>query len=92
MMLNGGGTVPPSSKYEIQSLLRANFHSVSALSCSAKIFTVSGFLGSNKKLTYLNANITKFQQIEPLVFQKSSVSNPTTNHFNRRMFTLKLNV
>ena len=32
MMLKGGGHVPPSSKYEIHSLERANFHSVSAFS------------------------------------------------------------
>ena len=30
--LKGGGTVEPVSKYEIQSLVRANFHSVSAFS------------------------------------------------------------
>lgn len=30
--LNGGGTVSPSSKYEIQRLVLANFHSVSDLS------------------------------------------------------------
>ena len=33
MMLKGGGTVPPSSKYEIHNLLLANFHSMSAFSC-----------------------------------------------------------
>ena len=32
MMLKGGGTVAPVSKYEIQSLVRANFHSVSDFS------------------------------------------------------------
>ena len=32
-MLKGMGTVPPSSKYDIHNLVRANFHSVSACSC-----------------------------------------------------------
>ncbi len=32
MMLKGGGTVDPDSKYEIHSLVRANFHSVSDFS------------------------------------------------------------
>lgn len=32
MMLNGGGTVDPVSKYEIQSFVLANFHSVSDFS------------------------------------------------------------
>ena len=40
MMLKGGGTVPPSSKYEIHSLDRANFHSVSAFSCNEQLVTV----------------------------------------------------
>ena len=37
MMLNGGGQVPPSSKYEIHSLERANFHSTSAFSDDTEI-------------------------------------------------------
>ena len=32
IMLNGAGTVPPSSKYDIHNLLLANFHSTSAFS------------------------------------------------------------
>lgn len=33
-MLNGGGSVPPSSKYDIHKCERANFHSVSDRSCT----------------------------------------------------------
>lgn len=33
IILKGIGTVPPSSKYDIHSFVRANFHSVSACSC-----------------------------------------------------------
>ena len=39
MMLKGAGTVPPSSKYDIHNLLRANFHSTSAFSLSKHIET-----------------------------------------------------
>jgi hypothetical protein len=36
-MLKGAGTVPPSSKYDIHSLLLANFHSTSAFSLQKTI-------------------------------------------------------
>ena len=72
-MLNGGGTVPPSSKYEIHNLLLANFHSMSAFSCEIVI----KILDSN------------FYQNFGLLLTKKSISWELKNHAEGRFQKFK---
>ena len=72
MMLKGGGTVPPSSKYEIHNLLLANFHSMSAFSCEIVVKIL----------------VRNFTKMFGLLLTKKSISWELKNHAEGNSYTL----